>query len=194
MLMDPHPSQQHTGLHHAVWQLQQEVNRPKSRFKHFLAWEVWGGWGSKSGANNSWSVASPVLTPHILKYFICEIKFTPRCSWRWCVRHSPTWCPWSSSPWTSWGWTEVRVWAGPILQNYFWSTFYLELVNSDNNHLLSTGIIEQLDSLQHDRLGISNSRNHKQIVTMLQWKRLLLLVKTTSHVTCSIQSECFIAS
>ena len=33
MLMDPHPSQQHAGLHHAVWQLQQEVTRPKARFK-----------------------------------------------------------------------------------------------------------------------------------------------------------------
>ena len=33
MLMDPHPSQHHAGLHYAVWQLQQEVNRPKARFK-----------------------------------------------------------------------------------------------------------------------------------------------------------------
>ena len=33
MLMDPHPSQQHAGLHHAVWQLQQEVTRLKARFK-----------------------------------------------------------------------------------------------------------------------------------------------------------------
>ena len=31
--MDPHPSQQHADLHHAVWQLQQEVTRPKARFK-----------------------------------------------------------------------------------------------------------------------------------------------------------------
>ena len=31
MLMDPHPSQQHVGLHHAVWQLQQEVTRLKAR-------------------------------------------------------------------------------------------------------------------------------------------------------------------
>ena len=30
--MDPHPSQQHAGLHHAVSQLQQEVTRPKARF------------------------------------------------------------------------------------------------------------------------------------------------------------------
>ena len=27
--MDPHTSQQHAGLHHAVWQLQQEVTRPR---------------------------------------------------------------------------------------------------------------------------------------------------------------------
>ena len=31
--MDPQPSQQHAGLHHAVWQQQQEVTRPKARFK-----------------------------------------------------------------------------------------------------------------------------------------------------------------
>ena len=31
--LDPHPSQQHAGLHHAVWQLQQEVTTPKGRFK-----------------------------------------------------------------------------------------------------------------------------------------------------------------
>ena len=33
MIMDPHPNQQHAGLHHAVWQLQQEVTKPKARFK-----------------------------------------------------------------------------------------------------------------------------------------------------------------
>ena len=33
MLKDPNPSQQHEGLHHAVRQLQQEVTRPKARFK-----------------------------------------------------------------------------------------------------------------------------------------------------------------
>ena len=33
MLMDPHPSQQHAGLQHAVWQLQQEVTKSKARFK-----------------------------------------------------------------------------------------------------------------------------------------------------------------
>ena len=33
MLMDPHPIQQHVGLHHAVSQLEQEVTRPKARFK-----------------------------------------------------------------------------------------------------------------------------------------------------------------
>ena len=30
MLTDPHPSQQHAGLHHAVWRPQQEVTRPKT--------------------------------------------------------------------------------------------------------------------------------------------------------------------
>ena len=33
MLMDPHPSLQHAGLQHTVWWLQQEVTRPKARFK-----------------------------------------------------------------------------------------------------------------------------------------------------------------
>ena len=31
--MDPLPSQQHEGLHHSVWQLQQEITREKARFK-----------------------------------------------------------------------------------------------------------------------------------------------------------------
>ena len=62
--MDPHPSQQHAGLHHAVWQPQQEVTRPKARFKPTLpvAQEALGGWGSKIGANISWSAASPDQT------------------------------------------------------------------------------------------------------------------------------------
>ena len=34
------------------------MTRPKATY---LAREVWGGWGSKSGVNISWSVASPVL-------------------------------------------------------------------------------------------------------------------------------------
>ena len=34
MLIDPNPSQQlHAGVHHAVWQLQQEVTRSMARFK-----------------------------------------------------------------------------------------------------------------------------------------------------------------
>ena len=33
MLMDLHPSQQHAGLHHAVWRPQQEVTRLNARFK-----------------------------------------------------------------------------------------------------------------------------------------------------------------
>ena len=34
--LDPHPSQQRAGLHYAVWWLQQEVTRPKGRFKPTL--------------------------------------------------------------------------------------------------------------------------------------------------------------
>ena len=33
MLMHSHPSQQHAGLHLAVWHLQQEVTMPRARFK-----------------------------------------------------------------------------------------------------------------------------------------------------------------
>ena len=33
MLMDPYPSQQHAGLHNAVWRPEEEVTRPKARFK-----------------------------------------------------------------------------------------------------------------------------------------------------------------
>ena len=47
MLMDPHPSQEHVGLQYAVWQLQQEVTRPRARFEPTLP--------------ISWSVASHVL-------------------------------------------------------------------------------------------------------------------------------------
>ena len=61
MLMDPHPSQQHAGLHHAVRQLQQEVTRPKTRFKPTLPKKSEVDGGSKSGAKRFWSVASPVL-------------------------------------------------------------------------------------------------------------------------------------
>ena len=37
MLMDPHPSQQHAGLQHAVLQPQQEVTRRQARFKPNLS-------------------------------------------------------------------------------------------------------------------------------------------------------------
>ena len=43
MLLDPHPSQLHEGIHHAVGWLQQEVTRPKARFKPTLT--------EKSGVN-----------------------------------------------------------------------------------------------------------------------------------------------
>ena len=57
MLMDPHPSQQHVGIQHAVLQLQQEVTRPKARFKPTSPKNsgVDGG-GEQSGAYISWSV------------------------------------------------------------------------------------------------------------------------------------------
>ena len=35
---DRHPSQQHAGNHHALWHIQQEVTRPKVRFKPTQSW------------------------------------------------------------------------------------------------------------------------------------------------------------
>ena len=40
MLMDPHPSQQHAGLQHAVWWPYQEVTRPKVHHS-VLAWDYY---------------------------------------------------------------------------------------------------------------------------------------------------------
>ena len=65
-LMDPHASQQHEGLQHAVWWLQQEVTRPNARFKPTLP--------EKSGvdgglvANKSWSAYLNVCTSN---YYLC---------------------------------------------------------------------------------------------------------------------------
>ena len=55
MLMDPYPSQQHAGLHHTAWQPQQEVTRPKARFKPTSA----GKPGVDGGANQVISVFPP---------------------------------------------------------------------------------------------------------------------------------------
>ena len=52
------PSQQHAGLQHAIWQLQQEITRPKPRFKPTLL-EKSRWMGEQSGANISWWVPSP---------------------------------------------------------------------------------------------------------------------------------------
>ena len=40
MLMDPHPNQQHAGPKYAVWQLQQEVTRPKAKLRPLPFWVV----------------------------------------------------------------------------------------------------------------------------------------------------------
>ena len=56
MLIDPHPSLQHAGLHHAVWQPHQEVTRPTSPKKS----------GVDGGANR-WQhilVSCFTCTPH----------------------------------------------------------------------------------------------------------------------------------
>ena len=61
MLVDPHPSQRDAGLHLAACQLQEEVTRSKARCKPTLPKKSGVDGGSKSGANISWQVASPVL-------------------------------------------------------------------------------------------------------------------------------------
>ena len=67
-----HPSQQHAGLYHTVWQLQQEITRPKARFKPPCPRGL--GWiGEQSQTNISWSVTSP-LCPRTL-YSICCFEF-----------------------------------------------------------------------------------------------------------------------
>ena len=53
MLLDPHSSQQHAGLQHAVRWLQQEVTMPKARLKPTLP--------GKSGVNGG-----PISCQHIL--------------------------------------------------------------------------------------------------------------------------------
>ena len=55
MLMDSQPSQQHAGLHHGVWLLQQEVTRPKARFKTTLPEKS----GVDGGANQVPTVQPP---------------------------------------------------------------------------------------------------------------------------------------
>ena len=48
MLNDPHPSQSHAGLHHAVWRPQLEASRPKARFKSTVtAKKVFQFWSLK---------------------------------------------------------------------------------------------------------------------------------------------------
>ena len=68
MLMDPYPIQQHTGLHCAVYILQQEVTRPKARFKPALLKK-----GEQSGANIFWSVTSSILP--MVPLFISSTPF-----------------------------------------------------------------------------------------------------------------------
>ena len=71
----PHLSQQHAGLQHAVWQQQQEVTRPKARFKPFLPEKSGVDWGA-------------IMCKHIL---VCCFTCTPHCDLLWPL--SPSLCP-----------------------------------------------------------------------------------------------------
>ena len=84
MLMDPHPSQQHIGLHYAVWQPQQEVTRPKPRFKTTLP--------KKSGVDGG---AHQVPT-----------WFTPKCVLEKLLIAFATVARWSALKWWN---TELRA-------------------------------------------------------------------------------------
>ena len=63
MLMDPHPSQQH-----AVWQLQQEVTRPKARFKPTSP--------EKSGVDGGANLFM-TSTPRLLPPYLTILLFPP---------------------------------------------------------------------------------------------------------------------
>ena len=69
MLMDPRRSQQHASLYHAVLQLQQEVTRPKARFKPAVP--------KKSGADGG---------ANLVSHFTCtlhgELKFLLKLFWK----------------------------------------------------------------------------------------------------------------
>ena len=61
MLMDYHPSLQQAGPRHAVWQLQQEVARPRARFKPSLPKKS----GVDGGANQVTTYFSQLLHLYI---------------------------------------------------------------------------------------------------------------------------------
>ena len=76
--MEPHPKQKHADLHHAVWWPQQEVTRPKARFKHtspkksgvdaenFLALTTHGSYYHRMPSNvRWWKLKKPNLHPTV---------------------------------------------------------------------------------------------------------------------------------
>ena len=71
MLMDPHPRQQHAGLHLPVWLLQQEVTRPWAKFKSTSP-EKSRRMGEQSAANISRSVRCTVLDVILCTIFIVD--------------------------------------------------------------------------------------------------------------------------
>ena len=75
MLMDSQPSLQHAGLHHAIWQLQQEVTRPTAKFKPTSP--------NKSGVDGGANQV-PIYLGQLLHL------------------HSPWWSPWLLFNWIPW--------------------------------------------------------------------------------------------
>ena len=74
MLMDPRRSQQHASLYHAVLQLQQEVTRPKARFKPTLP--------KKSGADGGANQVPANLVSHFTCTLHGELKFLLKLFWK----------------------------------------------------------------------------------------------------------------
>ena len=74
MLMDPRRSQQHASLYHAVLQLQQEVTRPKARFKPTLP--------KKSGADGGANQVPANLVSHLTCTLHGVLKFLLKLFWK----------------------------------------------------------------------------------------------------------------
>ena len=94
MFMDPHLSQQHSGLQHAVCWPQQEVTRPKTRFKPTSTWSP--GWmGEQRGANMITDVLYYViwLLYFIFSFFLLLSHSVICCSfWRYLSRDQSLYC------------------------------------------------------------------------------------------------------
>ena len=76
--MDPHPSQQHGGVHRAAWQLQTEVTRPKATLKPTLPEKSGVDGGANQGSTylgqslHWWSSLATKVLPSTIFSFDCK--------------------------------------------------------------------------------------------------------------------------